>query len=163
MWRLQIGFDLFFTTESVKTPPTLFQLSWSFIDVLSGILTLVYQVAEMISRTMTFLLCLLHNLIFIWLIRHWACKFMSYTWLYRGHGWFWFLYDVILIIISSWLIDFIYFHHVLKTFDQNVWLCDKRMGNMWVWFHIEWQCLIILWHIDKIYGFGFTFINGTLI
>ena len=119
----------------------------------------------------------LRNLIFIWLIKHWACKLMGYTWLYRGHGWFWFLYDVILIIISSWLIDFM---KSLVAMFYELWLCKKRMGHIWVWFHIEWQCLIIhmarwwniwilcwfwmiLWRIDIMYGVSFTLINGTLV
>jgi hypothetical protein len=52
MRHLQIGFNLVFTTESVKTPLSLFELSYSFIDILKGTLPLVYHVVEKIFQIM---------------------------------------------------------------------------------------------------------------
>ena len=35
-------------------------------------------------------LTLIAHFDFIWLISHWACKFICYIWFYKGHDWFWF-------------------------------------------------------------------------
>ena len=55
MRYLQIGLNLVFTTISVKTPLLLFELSWYFVDILSGTLHLVYHVAEKIFQTLPIL------------------------------------------------------------------------------------------------------------
>jgi hypothetical protein len=49
--QLQFGFDSVFTTESVKTPPSLFGLSLSFINFLKDTLPLVYRMtAKVLSN-----------------------------------------------------------------------------------------------------------------
>jgi hypothetical protein len=49
--QLQFGFISVFTTESVKTPPSLFGLSSSFINFMKGTLPLVYHTtAKVLSK-----------------------------------------------------------------------------------------------------------------
>ena len=103
------------------------------------------------------------------MIRHWVCWLMNYTWLYRGHGGlnFSLWYDPI--IMSSRLIDFI---KSLVPMFYKLGLCNKRMGQRWVWCHgnvlhlahwwnfwISCRFELYTWRINIIYGFGFTLIN----
>ena len=100
--------NLVFTTESVKTPLSFLNCHSFFYRYFGWHFTfgLSYGWKDFSNYAYSDIFTLNAQFDFIKLIRHWACKFMGYTW-------FWFLYDLILIIISSWLIVFISYHNVL--------------------------------------------------
>ena len=82
-------------------------------------------------------LTLIAHFDFIWLISHWACKFICYIWYYKGRDWFWFY--MILIVMSSWLIDFIrsfvtmFYKTLIIYYAMSAWSIYEYR------FHVEWQ------------------------